>query len=155
MTSTQAELDPQIRAFAESSDRLFDAAYDALPPAEQRRLYNAWCAEWSGQKSDVIATSDLRIETSDALVAQQTLVGRRSALEAQVAALRKSADLALARYDAGRSSYFEVLEAQQQLFPAEDELAQTQQSQLQAMVDLYKALGGGWNLTNDQWNRPS
>ena len=94
-------------------------------------------------------------ETSDALVAQQTLVGRRSALEAQVAALRKSADLALARYDAGRSSYFEVLEAQQQLFPAEDELAQTQQSQLQAMVDLYKALGGGWNLTNDQWNRPS
>jgi len=68
MTSTQAELDPQIRAFAESSDRLFDAAYDALPPAEQRRLYNAWCADWSGPKSDVIATSDLHIETLDALV---------------------------------------------------------------------------------------
>ena len=65
MTSTQAELDPQIRAFAESSDRLFDAAYDALPPAEQRRLYNAWCAEWSGPKSDDIATSDLLVPAAE------------------------------------------------------------------------------------------
>jgi multidrug efflux system outer membrane protein len=94
-------------------------------------------------------------ETSDALVAQQTLVGRRTALENQVRALRNSVDLALTRYDAGRASYFEVLEAQQQLFPAEDQLARTQQDQLQAMVSLYKALGGGWKLSDEQWARPS
>jgi multidrug efflux system outer membrane protein len=57
----------------------------------------------------------------------------------------------LLRYTAGRASYFEVLEAEQLLFPAEDALAQTQRDQLLAVVDLYKALGGGWNLSDQQW----
>jgi multidrug efflux system outer membrane protein len=48
------------------------------------------------------------------------------------------------RYESGRASYFEVLEAQQQLFPAETALAQTRRDQLLAVVNLYKALGGGW-----------
>jgi multidrug efflux system outer membrane protein len=93
-------------------------------------------------------------ETSDAMVAQQTLVDRRAALETQVAALRQAVDLAMIRYRGGRATYFEVLEAQQQLFPAEDQLARVQQDQLVAVVDLYKALGGGWKLTDDQWNKP-
>ncbi len=92
-------------------------------------------------------------ETSDALVAQQNLVERRAALEAQVADLKSSVDLALSRYDGGRASYFEVLEAQQQLFPAQDALAQTQRDQLVAVVNLYKALGGGWKLTPDEWKQ--
>jgi outer membrane protein, multidrug efflux system len=73
------------------------------------------------------------------------LVERRTALQSQVRALQQSSDLALQRYTAGRASYFEVLEAQQLLFPAEDALAQTQRDQLLAVVNLYKALGGGWN----------
>jgi multidrug efflux system outer membrane protein len=93
-------------------------------------------------------------ETSDALVAQQNLIDQRAALERQVAALRRSNDLALDRYDGGRASYFEVLEAQQLLFPAEDALAQTQRDQLLAVVRLYKALGGGWKYTPEQWSRP-
>jgi multidrug efflux system outer membrane protein len=93
-------------------------------------------------------------ETSDALAAQATLSERRAALERQVASLRKSAELALTRYQAGRASYFEVLEAQQQLFPTEDALAQTQRDQLLAVVSLYKALGGGWQLSEEQWREP-
>jgi len=93
-------------------------------------------------------------ETSDALIAQQTLVAQREALEHQVAALKESVDLSLLRYTAGRASYFEVLEAEQLLFPAEDSLAQAQRDQLFAVVDLYKALGGGWNLTDVQWVQP-
>jgi len=38
-----------------------------------------------------------------------------------------------------------VIEAQQQLFPAELTLAQVQRDQLIAVVELYKALGGGWS----------
>jgi multidrug efflux system outer membrane protein len=68
--------------------------------------------------------------------------------------LRRSAELALTRYQAGRASYFEVLEAQQQLFPTEDALAQTQRDQLLAVVSLYKALGGGWQLSEEQWREP-
>jgi len=83
-------------------------------------------------------------ETSDALVAQQRLAERRRALEAEVAARRAAVELANVRYRDGRASYFEVIEAEQQLFPAEDELAQVQQAQLAETVNLYKALGGGW-----------
>ena len=84
-------------------------------------------------------------ETSDALVSQETLAMRRTALESQVRALQQSSELALLRYESGRASYFEVLEAQQQLFPAQDDLAQTMRDQLVAVVNLYKALGGGWH----------
>ena len=48
------------------------------------------------------------------------------------------------RYVAGKASYYEILEAQQQLFPAELNLGRTQRDQLLAIVALYKALGGGW-----------
>lgn len=94
-------------------------------------------------------------ETSNALIAQQTLATQRDALEAQVGNLRSSSDLALTRYDGGRSSYFEVLEAQQQLYPVEGELAQAEGDQLLATVALYKALGGGWKLTPEQWRQAS
>jgi outer membrane protein, multidrug efflux system len=67
--------------------------------------------------------------------------------------LKNSVDLALLRYDGGRATYFEVLEAQQQLFPAQDALAQTQRDQLVAVVNLYKALGGGWKLTPEEWKQ--
>lgn len=92
-------------------------------------------------------------DTSNALAAQQNLVTQRQALEAQVVNLRQSSDLALTRYDGGRASYFEVLEAQQQLYPVEAELAQAQGDQLLATVSLYKALGGGWKLTPDEWRQ--
>jgi outer membrane protein, multidrug efflux system len=48
------------------------------------------------------------------------------------------------RYASGLSAYFEVLDAQQQLFPAELALAQTRRNQRLAVVALYRALGGGW-----------
>ncbi len=93
-------------------------------------------------------------ETSDALVAQRTLVDQRAALQIQVQSLKHAVDLALVRYFAGRSSYFEVLEAEQQLYPAEYAFAQTQRDQLVTVVNLYKALGGGWSLTDAQWVKP-
>jgi outer membrane protein, multidrug efflux system len=91
-------------------------------------------------------------EVSDSLIAEQTLLEQREALIDQVESLREAVDLSLLRYTAGRASYFEVLEAEQLLFPAEDALAQTQRDQLLAVVNLYKALGGGWNLSDVQWN---
>jgi multidrug efflux system outer membrane protein len=105
----------------------------------ERQAY--WDETVAQYKAKVLAAFH---ETADALVAQQTLGPRRTALQSRVRALQDSSDLALLRYDAGRASYFEVLEAQQQLFPAEDALAQTERDQLIAVVNLYKALGGGW-----------
>jgi outer membrane protein, multidrug efflux system len=105
----------------------------------ERKAY--WDEAVASYKEKILAAFQ---ETSDALIAQETLVDRRTALESQVTAQRQSVDFALERYQSGRASYFEVLEAQQELFPAELTLAQTQRDQLLAVVNLYKALGGGW-----------
>jgi multidrug efflux system outer membrane protein len=84
-------------------------------------------------------------EVSDALVARQKLEGVRAEQERAVAALREALRLARKRYLGGLSTYLEVLDAQQQLFPAENELARTRRDQLLAVVTLYRALGGGWS----------
>ena len=115
--------------------------------------YHAQQAFWDGTIAQYKQTILVAFrEVSDALIAQQTLIAQRTAQEHQVAALREAVELALLRYNVGRASYFEVLEAEQLLFPAQDALAQTQRDQLLAVVNLYKALGGGWNFSNAQWN---
>jgi multidrug efflux system outer membrane protein len=61
-----------------------------------------------------------------------------------VAAYREAARVATERFSLGRASYYEVLQAQQQIYPAETTLARTELAQLVTVVQLYKALGGGW-----------
>jgi multidrug efflux system outer membrane protein len=114
--------------------------------------YYAQRAFWDGTIAQYKQTVIVAFrEVSDALIAQQTLVEQRAALEGQVAALKEAVDLSLLRYKVGRASYFEVLEAEQLLFPAEDALAQAQRDQLLAVVNLYRALGGGWRLSDEAW----
>jgi multidrug efflux system outer membrane protein len=55
-------------------------------------------------------------------------------------------DISITRYLGGLATYIEVLDAQQQLYPAEFALAQTERDQLLAVVEIYRALGGGWQL---------
>jgi multidrug efflux system outer membrane protein len=116
---------------------------------QNRRAF--WDETIASYKKTVIVAFQ---ETSNALSAQQTLSQRRLAELSQVEALQRAVGLAKERYDGGRASYFEVLEADQELFPAQYELAQTQRDELLAVVGLYKALGGGWNLAPEQWTRP-
>jgi multidrug efflux system outer membrane protein len=83
-------------------------------------------------------------EVSDALIARVQLAEIREHQAHQVTSLETAVKLSSERYVAGKASYYEVLEAQQQLFPSELNLARTQRDQLLAVVALYKALGGGW-----------
>ncbi len=83
-------------------------------------------------------------EVADALCARDKYEEMRVQLALSVVAYRESVKVSSQRYVAGRASYYEVLEAQQELFPAEIALARTQLNQLLAIVQLYKALGGGW-----------
>jgi multidrug efflux system outer membrane protein len=97
-------------------------------------------------------------EVSDALVLQQRLGEGRDLQAQKVAALETAVRLSSERYVAGKASYYEILEAQQQLFPAQLNLARTQRDQLFATVELYKALGGGWHeeaaFDSSSSNRP-
>ena len=83
-------------------------------------------------------------EVADSLVTIQKLAERRIEIESGVEALRDAVQLSRARYDTGLSSYLEVLIADQQLFSQEIQLAQVRGSQLRAVAQLYRALGGGW-----------
>jgi outer membrane protein, multidrug efflux system len=83
-------------------------------------------------------------EVSDALVARLVLAEIRMHQAHEVVALETAVKLSSERYVAGKASYYEVLEAQQQLFPSQLNLARTQRDQLLSVVSLYKTLGGGW-----------
>lgn len=83
-------------------------------------------------------------DVSSALVAKQKLAEVTKQLAASVVAYEEAVRIANIRYLSGLSSYFEVVQAQQQLFPAKNDLARAQRDELNAVVSLYKALGGGW-----------
>jgi outer membrane protein, multidrug efflux system len=90
-------------------------------------------------------------EVSDALTALAKLTDAEAGQDTAVRALADAVDHATDRYRQGLASYYEVLEAQQQLYPAQITLAQIRQDRLLSYVRLYKALGGGWNLSDAQW----
>lgn len=83
-------------------------------------------------------------EVSDALVAIEQLGLQREAASRVVSANRERLRVTRARYLSGVSSYFEVLDAERQLFDTEVALSQVTRTRHQAVVQLYLALGGGW-----------
>ncbi len=89
-------------------------------------------------------------EVSDALLAAQKLSAIEAQKKREVAALEDSVSIARRRYLGGLASYYEVLEAQQLLYPAEISLSEISRDRRLAIVNLYRALGGGWNFTNAQ-----
>lgn len=84
-------------------------------------------------------------EVLDALAGLRRSEERLQAQRRQVAALRSTADLARQRFTGGFSSYLEVLDAERSLFAAELALVETGRNRLQSVVNLYRALGGGWH----------
>jgi multidrug efflux system outer membrane protein len=83
-------------------------------------------------------------EVEDALVFHRKVREIRTERERRVAATRRALSLATLRYERGLATQLDVLDAQRQLFSAELDLASITRDQLTAVVQLYKALGGGW-----------
>ena len=112
-------------------------------------------AQWEQAKThyEAIVTSAFG-EVSTALSAYEKLAEVEQRQARAVAAYQEAVRLSLHRYAAGLSSYMEVLEAQQQLFPAQNTLSQIRLSRLLTLVQLYKALGGGWKLETPKLMEP-
>lgn len=89
-------------------------------------------------------------EVDDALVDQHKSRDRLAAQARQVDALLNYAQLARLRYENGYTSYLEVLDAERSLFNAEINYTQTQGTLFKALVNLYKAMGGGWVIEADR-----
>lgn len=94
------------------------------------------------QKTYLIAISEVENSLQNVAMFKEEWTARNR----QVVAAQKNYDLSNARYYNGYVSYLEVLDAQRSLFEAQLSLSQLTQKQLSSMVQLYKALGGGWSF---------
>src|SRR5581483_11294998 len=83
-------------------------------------------------------------EVSDALIDRQKNLDQRKQLELFVDALQDAVRLSTMRYKGGLDSYLQVLDAQRNLFQGQLSLARLRRDELVSVVQLYRALGGGW-----------
>ncbi len=86
-------------------------------------------------------------EVEDALIGHQKIREIRVAQEELLRVSRDARQLAQLEYLNGQANYLDVLDAQRQLFDVEIAFAQTQRNQLLAVVQVYKAIGGGWDVS--------
>jgi multidrug efflux system outer membrane protein len=88
-------------------------------------------------------------EVEDALIDQKRTREQLEIQTRQVESLQNYARFARLRFDNGYTSYIEVLDAERSLFAAELFRAQTKGVLFQGLVNLYKAMGGGWVVEAD------
>ena len=91
-------------------------------------------------------------EVEDALVSIQTLKREIKAKQKEATAAMNAEHLSKMRYDKGVSSYLEVLDNQRSSFNAQLGLSQTKRELIDAYINLYKALGGGWLSAEEEEN---
>ncbi len=89
-------------------------------------------------------------ETNDALIGAQKKREESEAQEKRTAALREYARLSRLRFDNGATGYLEVLYAENELFGAELAAVRSQAERYTRLVDVYKAMGGGWITEADK-----
>jgi multidrug efflux system outer membrane protein len=149
LTALFGKISPQLSAFSLGSANAWGVAADASGPlfeggrlVGQYRQARAARDEARLRYQQIVLTS--LQDVSDALTSRDRLGEIRVKQAVEVTALETAVRVSTERYRAGKASYYEVLEAQQQLFPAQLNLARTERDQLLAVVSLYKALGGGW-----------
>jgi NodT family efflux transporter outer membrane factor (OMF) lipoprotein len=85
-------------------------------------------------------------DVSDSLIGYRKTSEQRAQQEKLVEALRDSTRLSTDRYRGGLDSYLQVLDAQRSLFQGELNLARLREQELVTIVQLYRALGGGWTV---------
>ena len=83
-------------------------------------------------------------EVSDALIGYDKLHQVRVRQQDTVADLQESVRVSILRYQGGTTTYLEVLDGQRALYAAELSLASARGDEYRSLVQLYRALGGGW-----------
>ena len=120
----------------------------SLPLFNQNTNFANLDAAWVGKRIQ-IAQYEKTVQTafkevSDAIAARETLDEQASAQRLLVQAQEDRYNLSSARYKNGIDNYLTVLLAQQDLYTAQQGFIQVSLERLTNLIDLYKALGGGW-----------
>ena len=119
--------------------------------AQKRQAIAAW--EQAKLQYELTALNAFQ-DVSNALISRQKYDATRAEQLREVQAYEDAVKISLQRYNSGLASYYEVLESQQLLFPAQNSLALTELNRRVVIVQLYRSLGGGWNLNDAQWVSP-
>ena len=119
-----------------------------LPIFDSGRL-DARVDQATAQQKQALASYQGAIQTAfkevnDALVTVRQSTEREAALQSSEEAAKKAMEIAQNRYQSGYSAYIDVLDSQRVYNEAALAYIQSRQSRLVATVDLFKALGGGW-----------
>ncbi len=149
LTTLLGQVSPELSAFTAGTANLWAVAGTMSGPlfqggtlvAQYRQAKAFW--EESKLTYEQVALNAFQ-EVSNALISRQKLAATRAQQHRTVKSYDEAVQVSIKRYVAGKASYYEVLQNQQNLFPAENTLARTELNQLLAIVQLYKALGGGW-----------
>ncbi len=88
-------------------------------------------------------------EVEDAMIAVETYTKEFEVRQDQVRSASEALTLSWVRYDSGITSYLEIIDLQRSEFSAYLKASETLQLKLNSMIDLYKALGGGWQELNE------
>lgn len=149
LTALFGQVSPAASMFTAGQANAWNLAATAAGPlfqggqlaAQYRQVKAAWEQARVQYQAAVL---DAMQEVSDDLVARQKFAEETAEQSHAVDAYQEATKVAMERYKSGQSSYYEVLQEQQLLFPAQILLVQTRLNHLLAVVDLYRALGGGW-----------
>ena len=130
--------------------KVWALGFDVLQPLinAQRNRHEVEAAQARAEQALLVYQSTVAQafrEVSDALVARQNYDEQLRAQQQQVKSLQEASARILRRYEVGYSSYFEVIDADSSLYAAQLLLVQARRNSLVTVVQLYKALGGGWD----------
>lgn len=152
LTTLFGKASPELSAFTAGSSNLWAVAGTLAGPlfhggalvAQYRQSKAVW--EEAKLRYEQTALNAFQ-EVSNALVSREKYELALVQQSQSVAAYNKAVEVATSRYVAGKASYYEVLQNQQNVYPAETALAQIELNRVLVIVQLYKALGGGWQET--------
>jgi multidrug efflux system outer membrane protein len=149
LTSLIGQVSPEVSVFTSGGANAWSIAANVAGPlfrgGQLRGQYHQRLAEWDEARSQYEAgVLNALQEVSNALIAREKFGIASLEQDRAVRANELAVEISMQRYVAGKAGYFELLEAQQQLFPAQNTLVQTHLGEVLAVVQLYRALGGGW-----------
>jgi len=149
LTGLFGEVSPELSAFTSGGDIAWGVAAGLTGPLFHGGQLRAQYAQARAAREQFALQYQAAMlkafqEVSDALISREKLAGAQMQQSRAVAAYKVAVKIAMERYRMGSADYYEVLQEQQLLFPAENALVQFQRNQLLAVVQLYRALGGGW-----------
>jgi multidrug efflux system outer membrane protein len=151
LTGLFGEVSPELSAFTSGGDVAWGIAAGLTGPLFHGGQLRAQYAQARAVRDQFALQYQASVlnafeEISDALVSREKSASAHLQQSRAVESYKIAVKISMERYRMGSADYYEVLQEQQLLFPAENTLVQFQFNQLVAVVQLYRALGGGWQL---------